>query len=118
MKKSNYTYVLVTKGRSSNRENGGKTKCQSKSKTRGRKVVNSFRCYHCRKKGHTTKYCHLKHMFGNTNKPFGSGKRYERSSTSGEIVVVKDIHESSKVLVVLSSVDDCEWILDSNYSFI
>jgi len=36
---------------------------------------------------------------------------------SNKATLVEDGYESSKVLMVSSSVNDCEWIMDSRYSF-
>jgi len=70
VKKSNSGNGLVTKGRSSNRENGRKFRGRSKSKTHDGKVVSSFICYHRKKKGQTRKYFPLRKKGENNDKPF------------------------------------------------
>jgi len=56
VKISNSEDGLVAKGRPSNHKKGGNVRWIYKYKTRDGNVVKSFRCYHCKKEGHTRKY--------------------------------------------------------------
>lgn len=117
MKTSNSGDGPIAKGKLSTHENGGKARCKSKSKTRDGKVVNSFICYHCNKECHIRKYFPLRQRSGTIDRPSGSSKRSDGLSISSEASLVEDGYESSEVLMVSSSVDNCEWILDSGCSF-
>ena len=48
---------------------------------------------------------------------YGSGRRFDGPSTSSEAALVEDGYESSEILMVLSSADDCEWIMKFSYLF-
>jgi len=69
--------------------------------------VNFYKCYHCKKEGHTRKYCTQRHKKANNlDRPFGFGRRPNGESTFGEIELVEDNCESSEILMVENIADD------------
>jgi len=58
--------------------------------------VNVNKCYHCKKEGHTRKYCPQRQKKAkNLDRPFRSSKRLDEPFTYGGATLVEDDYESS-----------------------
>ena len=64
----------------------------------------NIRCYHCKKEGHTQRFCPERQNDYNSH----------RLKEGGNEVIVQDVYEYVEALMVGSGKFDGEWIMDSS----
>jgi len=107
--------VVDNRGRSKNREKGGREKSRGRSKTRTKLI-----CYYCGKPGHRKFECRFfkRDQQARTIHPDIIDPKKKEDGTTTAVVVTNEnffLVEDENYLNVVS--DDCIWIIDSGASF-
>lgn len=107
--------VIDNRGRSKNREKGGREKSRGRSKTRTK-----LSCYYCGKPGHRKFECRFfkrDQQAGTIHPDIIDSKKKEEGTTTAVVATNENFFlvEDENYLNVAS--DDCIWIIDSGASF-
>lgn len=97
---------LIVGGKRTKKDNHLEKK-KSKPQSENSGNVPNIRCYHCKKEGHTQRFCPERQ----------NGYNSHRSKEGGNAMIVQDGYESAEALMVSSGKSDGKWIMDSGCLF-